>query len=66
MVLSLDDEQGNLMTMELMSPTMEQARRFARVLHTDAELLYQQVMEFLLERTEGRKEKTGKSDNFSG
>ena len=65
-VLSLDDEQGNLMTMELMSPTMEQARRFARVLHTDAELLYQQVMEFLLERTEGRKEKTGKSDNFSG
>ena len=61
-VLSLDDERGNLMTLELLGPTQEQARRFSRVLHEDAEKLYQSVMEFLLERTEGKK--TSKSDNF--
>ena len=60
-VLSLDDDQGNLMTLELLGPTEEQASRFSRAMHADAERLYQVIMEFLLERTEGKK--TGKSDN---
>ena len=60
-VLSLDDDQGNLMTLELLGPTEQQALKFSKAMHAEAERLYQVVMEFLLEKTEGKK--IGKSDN---
>ena len=51
-VMGLDDEMGNLMTLELMAPTREQARRLTRVFHDHAEEIYQTVMNALLEQAE--------------
>ena len=52
-LMGLDDEQGSLMTLELMAPTQPQARRLARTFHDHAEEVYQLVMELLLEHSEG-------------
>ncbi len=65
-VMSLDDERGNLMTLDLLAPSQQQARRLAKAFQADAEQLYQTVMTFLLEKSEGRSRAgdTGRSDNF--
>ena len=47
-VLGLDDEVGNLMTLELMAPTQQQARALARAFHKSAENIFQDVMTELL------------------
>ncbi len=53
-VMSLDDEKGSLMTLELLAPSLQQARRLARTYQENAEVLYQRIMSFLIEQTEGR------------
>ena len=53
-LMGLDDEQGSLITLELMAPTRPQARRLARTFHDHAEEIYQSVMEMLLSRAEER------------
>ena len=47
-VLGLDDEVGNLMTLELMAPTQQQARALAKAFHKSAEHIFQDVMTDLL------------------
>lgn len=53
-VMSLDDDHGNLMTLELLAPSLQQARRLAKTYQNNAEALYQKVMVFLIEQTEGK------------
>ena len=48
-VLSLDDDTGNLMTLELMAPTQRQAVRLTKLFETRAEDVYNMVMTVLLE-----------------
>lgn len=49
--MTLRDESGSLMTLELMAPTMGQAMRMERVFREKAERIYQRVMsEFLSEK----------------
>ena len=48
-VMSLDDEAGNLMTLELMAPDQRQAIRLSRMFEKKAELLYNLTMTELLE-----------------
>jgi len=48
-VLSLDDETGNLMTMELMAPDQRQAVRLSRLFEKKAENLYHLTMAELLD-----------------
>lgn len=43
-VMCLDDEKGNLMTLELMAPTPQQARAFSGVFRGSADVIYQQIM----------------------
>jgi len=48
-VVSLDDEAGNLMTLELMAPDQRQAVRLARLFEKKAELIYSVTMAELLD-----------------
>ena len=48
-IMSLDDEKGNLMTMELMAPDQRQATRLARLFEQKAENVYALTKAELLE-----------------
>ena len=47
-VMGLDDEFGNLMTLELVAPTRAQARKLEQAFSQKAEQLYQSIMNELL------------------
>ena len=51
-VLSLDDEKGNLMTLELLAPNRRQAIRLSKLFEKKAELLYTMTMSELLDNEE--------------
>ena len=51
-IMSLDDEGGNLMTLELMAPNQRQAVRLARLFEQKAELIYGMTMAELLDDEE--------------
>ena len=51
-VMGLDDELSNLMTIELMAPTQKQARALAKAFHKQAEEIFQMVMTRLLDEAE--------------
>lgn len=53
-VMGLDDEIGNLMTLELMAPNQKQARVLEKAFHKDAEELFHLVMTVLLDEAENR------------
>ena len=48
-VMSLDDEVGNLMTLELMAPNQRQAVRLGRLFEKKAEIIYNMTMAELLD-----------------
>ena len=48
-LMTLDDEMGNLMTLELMAPDQRQAVRLSRMFEKKAELLYTLTMSELLD-----------------
>ncbi len=48
-IMVLDDEKGNLMTMELMAPDQRQAVRLSRLFEKRAEMVYNLTMTALLE-----------------
>ena len=50
--MGLDDPHGTLMKLELMAPTMQQARRLEAAFEKNADLVYQAVMVGLLEEIE--------------
>ena len=52
MVLGLDDEFGNLMTLELAAPNRMQARTREKAFGQKAEVLFQTVMSTLLQEPE--------------
>ena len=52
-ILGLDDEQGNLMTLELAAPTQRQGRALADAYRKKAESLFHTIMTELLEAAEG-------------
>ena len=49
MIMSLDDDMGNLMTLELMAPDQRQAVRLSRLFEKKAEQVYNGVMSELLD-----------------
>lgn len=51
-IMALDDEMGNLMTLELMAPDQRQAIRLGRLLEKKAESVYNLTMMELLEDEE--------------
>ena len=51
-VMSLDDEMGNLMTLELLAPNQRQAIRLGRLFEKKAEVLYNMTMSELLDNAE--------------
>ncbi len=51
-VMSLDDEKGNLMTLELLAPSQRQAIRLSKLFEKKAELLYTMTMSELLDNEE--------------
>ena len=51
-VMSLDDEMGNLMTLELSAPDQRQGNRLARLYENKAELVYNLIMTALLDDEE--------------
>ena len=51
-MMSLDDEMGNLMTLELMAPDQRQATRLSRLFEKKAEVVYNLIMAELLEDEE--------------
>jgi hypothetical protein len=51
-MMALDDEMGNLMTLELMAPNQRQAVRLARLFEKKAEKIYNATMNELLEEEE--------------
>ena len=48
-IMSLDDEMGNLMTLELMAPDQRQAVRLGRLFEKKAEMVYNLTMAELLD-----------------
>ena len=48
-VMSLDDEMGNLMTLELVAPSQRQANRLSRLMEKKAEAVYNLTMAELLD-----------------
>ena len=48
-IMALDDEMGNLMTLELMAPNQRQAVRLGRLFEKKAEIIYNMTMTELLE-----------------
>lgn len=55
-VMGLDDEISNLMTLELVAPTQQQARALGKVFHKKAEKLFKIIMTELLNEAEKRGE----------
>ena len=51
-IMALDDEMGNLMTLELMAPDQRQAIRLSRMFEKKAEMVYNLVMTELLDEEE--------------
>lgn len=51
-VMSLDDEMGNLMTLELLAPNQRQAIRLGRLYEQKAEAIYNLTMAELLDHAE--------------
>ena len=51
-VIGLDDEMGNLMTLELAAPDQRQAVRMSRMLEKKAEVIYNLTMAELMEEEE--------------
>ncbi len=51
-IMSLDDEMGNLMTLELMAPDQRQAVRLGRLFEKKAEMVYNLTMAELLDDEE--------------
>ena len=51
-VIGLDDEMGNLMTLELAAPDQRQAVRMSRMLEKKAEIIYNLTMAELMEEEE--------------
>ena len=51
-VMSLDDEMGNLMTLELLAPDQRQAVRLSRLFEKKAETVYALIMTELLDEEE--------------
>ena len=51
-VMSLDDEMGNLMTLELLAPNQRQAIRLGRLFEKKAETIYNLTMSELLDNPE--------------
>jgi hypothetical protein len=51
-VMSLHDEQSNLMTMELVAPNQRQTVRLAKSFESKAEMIYNLTMNALLEEEE--------------
>ena len=51
-VMALDDEMGNLMTLELVAPDQRQALRLSRRFEAKAEIIYNLTMSELLDETE--------------
>ena len=51
-VIGLDDEMGNLMTLELVAPDQRQAVRMSRMLEKKAEIIYNLTMAELMEEEE--------------
>ena len=51
-VMSLDDEMGNLMTLELLAPNQRQAIRLGRLFEKKAETIYSVTMSELLDNPE--------------
>lgn len=48
-IMSLDDEMGNLMTLELLAPDQRQAVRLSRLFEEKAEMVYNMTMTVLLD-----------------
>jgi hypothetical protein len=55
-VMTLDDEMGNLMTLELMAPDQRQAVRLSRLFEQKAEDVYSMTMAVLLDEEENADE----------
>jgi hypothetical protein len=55
-VMTLDDEMGNLMTLELMAPDQRQAVRLGRLFEQKAEDVYSMTMAVLLDEEENADE----------
>ena len=51
-IMSLDDETGNLMTLEMPAPDSRQAGRLARLYENKAEMVYNLIMTALLDEDE--------------
>ena len=51
-VMALDDEVGNLMTLELLAPNQRQAVRLSKLFETKAEMIYNLTMTELLDTEE--------------
>ena len=51
-MMALDDEKGNLMTLEMAAPSRRQAMRLSKQLEKKAELLYTIIMSELLDNEE--------------
>ena len=51
-IMALDDEMGNLMTLELVAPNQRQAIRLGRLFEQKAESLYNLTMSELLDNTD--------------
>ena len=47
--MALDDETGNLMTLELMAPNQRQAVRLGKLFEKKAEIIYNMMMAELLD-----------------
>jgi len=60
-VMGLDDEKGCLMTLELMAPTQQQARKLANAFHDNAEAIFQTILTDLLYEAEPSARKNAKS-----
>lgn len=56
-VMGMDDETGNLLTLELMAPTMRQARKLEKAFRGNAEKIYNTVMTVLLSDEQEKKDK---------
>ena len=55
-IMSLDDEGGSLMTLELMAPNQRQAVRLGKLFEGKAEMLYNLIMTDLLDEEEALEE----------
>ena len=51
-IMALDDEMGNLMTLELVAPDQRQALRLSKRFEAKAEIIYNLTMSELLDETE--------------